>query len=51
LLSGNTENAKIYRDTMLRYFNQVVFDNELKWKFWGKIKTYDPTFASIKWLN
>ncbi|GAB2595231.1 hypothetical protein GCM10027190_49400 [Spirosoma areae] len=51
MLTGETPGAKMYRDTLLQYFNQVVFDNELKWKNWAKIKTYQPTVSMINWLN
>ena len=51
MLTSDTPNAKIYRDTLQRYFNQVVFENELKWKNWNKIKTYEATFKTINGLN
>jgi endo-1,4-beta-xylanase len=51
MLSSETPNAKMYRDTLSRYFNQIVFENELKMKNWEKIKTFEPAYKSINWLK
>lgn len=31
-----TADSKKYRDTLLKYFNQVVFENEMKWGMWER---------------
>jgi GH35 family endo-1,4-beta-xylanase len=50
ILDTTNPNAKIYRDTLLRYFNKVVFDNEIKSHNWSR---YDhaKTLQAIDWLN
>lgn len=50
LLSDNDE-WLIYRDTLLKYFNQATFENELKWKHHQKANGYESTFKAIEWLN
>jgi GH35 family endo-1,4-beta-xylanase len=54
LLDEKNTDSKIYRDTLLKYFNQVVFENEMKWKVWS---TQEPekrgtqTKNAVEWLN
>lgn len=54
LLDEINPESKIYRDTLLKYFNQVVFENEMKWKVWS---TQEPekkgvqTKKAVEWLN
>ncbi len=52
LLLGDNQSDRIYRDTLKRYFNQVVIENELKWKYWSKSGgNFDKTLKSVEWLN
>jgi endo-1,4-beta-xylanase len=47
------ENKK-YRDTLVKYFNQVVFENEMKWGTWLNQKPEvrgDRTKIAVKWLR
>ncbi len=51
-ISGDNADAKIYRDTLQRYFNQVVFENELKWKYWfNKDDHFESALKTVDWLN
>lgn len=43
-------NAKIYRDTLLRYFNKVVLENEMKGKNWAKFNA-TQTKKGINWFK
>jgi len=43
-------NAKIYRDTLLKYFNKVVFENEMKSKNWERFNA-TQTIAAVNWLK
>lgn len=43
-----------YRDTLSRYFNQVVFENEMKWKNWVNQDEETkglPTLRALRWLR
>jgi hypothetical protein len=54
LLDEKDSDSKIYRDTLLKYFNQVVFENELKWVVWSKMSTEEKgvnTKKAIQWLR
>ena len=45
---------KMYRDTLARYFNQVVFENEMKWKNWVNQKEETKglsTLRALRWLR
>ena len=50
ILDSVDANAKIYRDTLLKYFNKVVFENEMKAKNWEKFNA-QKTQAAVKWLK
>ncbi|NEW84328.1 MAG: endo-1,4-beta-xylanase, partial [Mariniphaga sp.] len=46
--------SKIYRDTLLKYFNQVVFENEMKWGPWSQQNPQErgiKTKEALQWLN
>ncbi len=51
LLKADDENARIYRQTVTRLFNKVVFENDLKWNFWEMPKSRETTFRALKWLQ
>lgn len=38
---AETEDAAIYRDTILDHFNTIVFGNGHKWRFWERDGRYD----------
>ncbi|MGM9508979.1 endo-1,4-beta-xylanase [Larkinella sp. GY13] len=42
--------AKIYRDTLLRYFNKVVFENEMKSKNWERAN-HNQTKKAASWFR
>jgi endo-1,4-beta-xylanase len=50
LLDSASSDSKKYRDTLLRYFNKVVFENELKWKYWDQ-NDHAKTIKAAKWLH
>ncbi len=50
LLDTVNPDSKRYRDTLLRYFNKIVFENEMKSKNWAKTD-HAKTTAAINWLN
>ena len=41
---------KIYRDTLLKYFNKIVFENEMKSKNWAKVD-HQKTITANNWLK
>lgn len=49
-LLDSSNDSKIYRDTLLKYFNQVVLENEIKSKNWARFN-YNQTSKGIAWLN
>lgn len=51
LLDTADPDSKRYREVLLKYFNQVVFDNEMKWPRWADPK-HDPanTLKALDWL-
>lgn len=52
LLDSKSSDSKIYRDTLLRYFNQVVLENEMKWHNWTDPKNrHEQTFTGLEWLH
>ncbi|WP_167273096.1 endo-1,4-beta-xylanase [Dyadobacter arcticus] len=42
--------TKQYRDTLLRYFNKVVFENEMKSKYWAT-SNHEQTKKVVAWLT
>lgn len=50
LLDTTSREAKTYRDTLLRYFNKVVFENEMKSKNWATTN-HDQTKRAVAWLR
>lgn len=51
--STNTE-FKIYRDTLQKYFNLIVFENEMKSKVWGKQNDRERgrnALLALRWLR
>jgi len=41
ILDQKSEDAQKYREVLAKYFNQVVYENELKTKYWEKHKPED----------
>ncbi|MFC4213589.1 endo-1,4-beta-xylanase [Pedobacter lithocola] len=50
LLDTVSADAKIYRDTLVKYFNEVVLENEMKAKYWQKYD-HNKTLSATKWLK
>ncbi|OAQ42001.1 hypothetical protein A5893_02455 [Pedobacter psychrophilus] len=50
LLDTVNRNSKIYRDTLLKYFNQVVFENEMKGPNWVS-NNHEQTKEGLLWLK
>ncbi len=50
ILNSENANATIYRDTLLRYFNKVVLENEMKSKNWQRFNT-KQTKAGVDWFD
>lgn len=52
LLNNNSADAQRYRDTVERHFNQVVFENEMKWNRWSAPgHSPAPTLKALDWLD
>lgn len=51
LLVKDSENARIYRETILRLFNKVVFENDLKWPQWEQMGKRETTLRALHWLR
>jgi endo-1,4-beta-xylanase len=45
-----TSDAKTYRDTLLRYFNKVVFENEMKSRNWERVN-HNQTKKAAGWFR
>ncbi|MBC8035425.1 MAG: endo-1,4-beta-xylanase, partial [Chitinophagaceae bacterium] len=50
LLDSVTPAHKTYRDTLLRYFNKIVFENEIKSKYWARSDHY-KIIQALDWLR
>lgn len=50
ILDTQGADAKTYRDTLQRYFNKVVFDNEVKSKNWAR-SDHHKTLEALVWLR
>jgi GH35 family endo-1,4-beta-xylanase len=50
LLDSNDQNKKTYRDTLLKYFNKIVFENEVKSGNWAKVN-HNKTIQAVQWLH
>lgn len=50
LLDTVSPDAKKYRDTLITYFNKVVFENEMKAKYWQRYD-HNKTLLAAKWLK
>lgn len=54
LLDTKSADSQIYRDTLSRYFNQAVFENEMKWKVWchqSEAQKGFRTLEALRWLR
>lgn len=54
ILDTVSADMKHYRDTLARYFNQAVFENEMKWKNWpahDEEKKGLSTLRAMRWLR
>lgn len=50
LLDTLTPESRKYRDTLLKYYNKIVFENEMKPRNW-KITDHERTIRAIQWLK
>jgi len=50
LLDTLNPEAKTYRDTLVRYFNKVVFENEMKSGNWAR-SNHEQTKQAVAWLK
>ncbi|MFP5040887.1 endo-1,4-beta-xylanase [Parasediminibacterium sp. JCM 36343] len=50
ILDSTNPSYKKYRDTLLKYFNKVVFENEMKSKNWAKTD-HNKTILANNWLR
>lgn len=48
MLLGNTPDAEKYREVVLKYFNKVVLENDLKWPNWEAHRK--TSIAAVQWL-
>jgi endo-1,4-beta-xylanase len=55
MILDSTENGEKYRGIIKKYFNEVVFENDLKWPSWrdDKYGKFDKTktLKALDWLN
>lgn len=55
LINQNSTNANIFRQKLLENFNQVVFENDLKWPawigLWGSGFNWTNTQQALNWLD
>ncbi|MEI6074865.1 MAG: endo-1,4-beta-xylanase [Verrucomicrobiota bacterium] len=56
ITATNNPDRDRYRETIEKYFNKVVFENELKWPAWqtnraGWQENRSNVFATLNWLN
>lgn len=51
LLMQDTPEAGWYRDQILRLFNKVVFENEMKWTRWETPNGREATLRGLDWLE
>ncbi len=54
ILDDTREDLKIYRDTLLKYFNMVAFENEMKPKIWARQKDEERganALLAFRWLR
>ncbi len=56
ITATNNPDLDRYRETIEKYFNKVVFENELKWPAWqtnraGWQQNRSNVFATLDWLN
>ncbi|MEO7766655.1 MAG: endo-1,4-beta-xylanase, partial [Ferruginibacter sp.] len=50
LLDSINPVSKKYRDTLLKYFNKIVFENEVKAKNWAR-SDHNKTIRAVEWLR
>ena len=46
-----SENARKYREMILKLYNKVVFENDLKWPQWENQANRQHTLNAARWLN
>lgn len=46
-----SEHGRRYRDTILKLYNKVVFENDLKWPQWENQANRRTTLQAARWLN
>ncbi|MHA4845066.1 endo-1,4-beta-xylanase [Flavitalea antarctica] len=52
LLDTTDPGSEKYRDTLLKYFNQVVFENEMKWPRWAENRDkHQQTLKALQWTK
>ncbi|MEI7732939.1 MAG: endo-1,4-beta-xylanase [Verrucomicrobiota bacterium] len=51
LITEESPNAAKYRATVLRLYNKVVFENDLKWQGWENPDNQAQTLRALHWLQ
>lgn len=52
ILKQNDPDSITYRDTITRYFNNIVFENDMKWPRWADPKhNPEPLFRVLDWAR
>lgn len=52
ILDQESADARRYREHLKKYYNQVVFDNEMKWPHWAEPNHRpDAVLRSLDWLD
>jgi GH35 family endo-1,4-beta-xylanase len=52
LLDRTSPDSRKYREILAKYFNQAVFENEMKWPAWAKPNfSPAPTLEALDWLD
>ncbi len=51
IADAGSEDGRRYRETILKLYNKVVFENDLKWGPWENAANRELTFKALGWLR
>jgi endo-1,4-beta-xylanase len=51
LIVNDDPDARAYRETILKLYNTVVFENDLKWQAWENPSNREATLQATAWLR
>lgn len=50
-IMGRNADSDRYREIIEKYFNRVVFENDMKWYMWLNDRNRDSVFQAVEWLR